>query len=102
MNKLRLALGDSPDQPVYVETIPRQGYSFIGRVSPVAVDAAPHKEAVARPCTEPAAMAINPSTDATGMSMPKSTKWFVAGVAALVFAGMLFGAAAVMYFHRIG
>jgi len=32
VNKLRLALGDSPDQPMYVETIPRQGYSFVGTV----------------------------------------------------------------------
>jgi hypothetical protein len=29
---LRLALGDSPDQPVYIETIPRHGYCFVGRV----------------------------------------------------------------------
>src|SRR5215831_6199185 len=33
VNKLRLALGDSPDKPIYVETIPRQGYSFVGTVS---------------------------------------------------------------------
>jgi DNA-binding winged helix-turn-helix (wHTH) protein len=32
VNKLRLALGDSPDQPMYVETIPRQGYCFLGNV----------------------------------------------------------------------
>jgi DNA-binding winged helix-turn-helix (wHTH) protein len=30
VNKLRLALGDSPDQPIYVETVPRQGYCFVG------------------------------------------------------------------------
>jgi DNA-binding winged helix-turn-helix (wHTH) protein len=29
MNKLRQALGDSPEHPVYVETIPRRGYCFI-------------------------------------------------------------------------
>jgi DNA-binding winged helix-turn-helix (wHTH) protein len=29
VNKLRLALGDSSDQPMYVETIPRQGYCFV-------------------------------------------------------------------------
>ena len=29
VNKLRLALGDSPDQPIYVETVPRQGYCFV-------------------------------------------------------------------------
>src|SRR6266481_8928957 len=29
VNKLRQVLGDSPDQPVFVETNPRKGYSFI-------------------------------------------------------------------------
>src|SRR5579863_5856880 len=32
VNKLRLVLGDSPDQPAYIETIPRLGYCFIGSV----------------------------------------------------------------------
>jgi DNA-binding winged helix-turn-helix (wHTH) protein len=32
INKLRLALGDSPEKPMYVETIPRQGYCFLGTV----------------------------------------------------------------------
>src|SRR5258708_14102451 len=32
VNKLRLALGDSPEKPMYVETIPRQGYCFLGAV----------------------------------------------------------------------
>jgi DNA-binding winged helix-turn-helix (wHTH) protein len=32
VNKLRLALGDSPGKPIYVETIPRQGYCFVGNV----------------------------------------------------------------------
>src|SRR2546427_4488154 len=29
VNKLRLALGDSSDKPLYVETIPRKGYSLL-------------------------------------------------------------------------
>jgi DNA-binding winged helix-turn-helix (wHTH) protein len=32
VNKLRLALEDSPEKPMYVETIPRQGYCFLGTV----------------------------------------------------------------------
>ena len=32
INKLRLLLGDSPEHPVYIETIPRRGYSFIAQV----------------------------------------------------------------------
>jgi DNA-binding winged helix-turn-helix (wHTH) protein len=32
MNKLRQVLGDSPDSPAYIETIPRRGYSFLASV----------------------------------------------------------------------
>ena len=32
VNKLRLALGDSTEKPMYVQTIPRQGYCFLGTV----------------------------------------------------------------------
>jgi DNA-binding winged helix-turn-helix (wHTH) protein len=32
INKLRQALGDSPESPVYIETIPRRGYSFLAAV----------------------------------------------------------------------
>src|SRR6516164_10753444 len=30
VNKLRQALGESTDKPIYIETVPRKGYSFIG------------------------------------------------------------------------
>src|SRR5260370_22230143 len=32
MNKLRQVLGDSPETPRYIETMPRRGYSFIAVV----------------------------------------------------------------------
>ena len=32
VKKLRYALGDSPDKPVFIETIPRRGYRFIASV----------------------------------------------------------------------
>ena len=32
--KLREALGDSADAPLYIETIPKRGYRFIAPVSP--------------------------------------------------------------------
>src|SRR5215471_2563228 len=32
VNKLRLTLGDSPEKPMYVETIPRKGYCLLGNV----------------------------------------------------------------------
>jgi TolB-like protein/Flp pilus assembly protein TadD len=34
VTKLRDALGDDPDKPLYVETIPKRGYRFIGPVEP--------------------------------------------------------------------
>ena len=30
VKKLRLALGDSTENPIFIETIPRRGYRFIG------------------------------------------------------------------------
>src|SRR5688572_12866 len=33
MRKLRVALGDGTDTPKYIETVPRQGYRFIGKLS---------------------------------------------------------------------
>jgi DNA-binding winged helix-turn-helix (wHTH) protein len=44
INKLRQVLGDSPENPVYVETIPRRGYSFIASVEFSSVPAAPPAE----------------------------------------------------------
>jgi DNA-binding winged helix-turn-helix (wHTH) protein len=32
MNKLRQVLGDSPESPRYIETMPRRGYSFVAAV----------------------------------------------------------------------
>src|SRR5947209_13750146 len=40
VNKLRQALGDSSDQPLYIETIPRKGYCLL--VQPEVSDKSPH------------------------------------------------------------
>ena len=34
VNKIREALGDSADNPRYIETLPKRGYRFIGKLSP--------------------------------------------------------------------
>ena len=36
--KLRAALGDSAEKPSYIETVPRRGYRFVGRLDGVSVD----------------------------------------------------------------
>jgi len=39
VRKVRIALGDDADRPRYIETIPRRGYRFIGRIVSQADDA---------------------------------------------------------------
>jgi len=34
VNKIREALGDAADNPRYIETLPKRGYRFIGKISP--------------------------------------------------------------------
>ena len=48
LNKLRQALGDSADNPIFIQTIPRRGYCFIAPVSPAGQQsAAPEKNPAA-------------------------------------------------------
>jgi DNA-binding winged helix-turn-helix (wHTH) protein len=99
VNKLRQVLSDSPDRPTLVETIPRKGYRFLAEV-----------EYVHRPVTPPAPQPEGPS-HATAVHEPPEGKassfrtailsrCFDAGVVTLVIAGMLFGAALVLYAHH--
>ena len=50
VNKLREALGDSAENPKYIETLPKRGYRFIGKIepdAPVALPALESKETAA-------------------------------------------------------
>jgi TolB-like protein/DNA-binding winged helix-turn-helix (wHTH) protein/Tfp pilus assembly protein PilF len=47
MNKLREVLGDSADNPRFVETVPRRGYRFIAPVARIARSATASREAAA-------------------------------------------------------
>src|SRR6202035_2376502 len=82
MNKLRLVLGDSPEAPTYIETIPRRGYSFIAAVefSDVAVE----------PSSEVAKAALGRRSEANGSGAFWSNERVrgVAHAATLLFAGM--------------
>lgn len=54
VRRLRTALGDHAEKPAFIETIPRRGYRFIGRVAPPA-DAPPLIRAAEAPSVAPAA-----------------------------------------------
>jgi len=89
VNKLRQVLGDSPEQPTFVETIPRKGYSFAGRVDYV--------ERVDLALGNPARIKGN---KIAFFGFDYSWKWLTVTMVALVIAGMLFGAAVVLYENR--
>ena len=99
VNKLRQVLGDSPEQPTFVETIPRQGYCFVARVR--YTDQAPQLT-VARK-SESASSAIPGDTSEVHLSFfsgVAASTWFRASAVALVVAGMLLGAAITLFSHR--
>jgi DNA-binding winged helix-turn-helix (wHTH) protein len=83
VNKLRLALGDSSDKPIYIETIPRKGYCLLVRPE---ISAAP--DIITGAVSEPRASTAKFSDDAK----PNGAMWKVAMIVGLLLAGILVGA----------
>jgi len=105
VNKLRLVLGDSTEQPVYVETVPRVGYSFIAKVE--YRHQPPAREIAAAGMAEVSGTASKSATGPRGWKavlarIAGSQTWFTIGVVALVLAGMLLGSAIVILAGRAG
>ena len=103
VNKLRQILGDSNEQSIYVQTIPRRGYSFIGAVEFL------DRPEIAGAAAEEAAGEENPlQSNASPSAAARSSLfaphrapvWFTAGVIALVIAAMLLGAAIMLFSYR--
>jgi DNA-binding winged helix-turn-helix (wHTH) protein len=86
VNKLRQALGDSSEKPLYIETIPRKGYCLIVQPEfadiPVAVAAA-----------VPQANGVNGKPHAENTTSAKTDLWITLGIIGLILGGMLLGAA---------
>ncbi len=85
VNKLRQALGDSSDKPLYIETIPRRGYCLV--VRPEFAD------------VPMAVLAVAPANGVNGKPQMESAKsantdiWMTLGIIGLILGGMLLGAA---------
>jgi DNA-binding winged helix-turn-helix (wHTH) protein len=100
VNKLRQVLGDSPERPAFVETIPRKGYTFIAAVESV------EKPPAAEPGTAVTSRTSSPEKQQVALNarqiieMAKSSGWFTAGVISLLIAAILFGAAMVLFANR--
>ena len=99
VNKLRQVLGDSPDQPAFVDTIPRKGYSFVAKIE--YTDRPPTSQVSHMDESMPATSAAEHAADKPSFFRTALlSRWFTAGIVTLVIASMLFGAALVLYAHR--
>lgn len=84
VNKLRQILGDSTDKPVYIETIPRKGYSFL--LDPeFATQPFPQADVSSN-------NGISQEQKTVAPSGGKSDRWLTFGIIALILAGILLGA----------
>jgi DNA-binding winged helix-turn-helix (wHTH) protein len=79
-NKLRQALGDSSDHPLYIETVHGKGYYLI--VPPVFADTP----------LPPALVPVDARAIEKGSPAMRSNFWITLGAIALIIAGMLLGA----------
>ncbi len=96
VNKLRQTLGDSTDQPAFIETIPRRGYCFIARTeySNQSLEKSERSEhGHPSPSFESAAEPVAPSRKTFSQDLQQSASYAI-GVAALLIAGILLGAIA--------
>ena len=104
VNKLRLTLGDSHEKPLYVETIPRKGYCFLGSVergnellktSGVLTIAA--EDAVEGLSAQPEASSVTARKISSGRFATLFTNGWGA---AIFFCGVLIGVAIALLMHR--
>lgn len=100
VNKLRLVLGDSPDHPVFVETVPRRGYSFIAKVEFVNALSKENLK-VEEPVPLPPRRIEEGPSKLPFSDAQQSKMWLTLGVLTLLVVGILFGAAIAVYAHRV-
>jgi len=85
VNKLRLALGDSSDKPIYIETIPRRGYCLLIRPE---ISATPRIFTAS--ISKPGEL---PEKHSEGSEARRNAAmWNVAAIIGLLLAGILLGA----------
>src|SRR6266446_8910763 len=65
VNKLRQVLGDSPDQPAFVDTIPRKGYCFVAKVEYADQAVAPQTPPAPKPAGLSSVAALWERTEST-------------------------------------
>jgi TolB-like protein/DNA-binding winged helix-turn-helix (wHTH) protein/Flp pilus assembly protein TadD len=97
INKLREALGDSAENPRFVETVARQGYRFLADVREIDETPVPtNPPAIPVVLPEAKSLQDGESPARADGRFPTRLVWLVAGVAALVIAA----AALLLFIHK--
>jgi DNA-binding winged helix-turn-helix (wHTH) protein/Tol biopolymer transport system component len=96
VNKIRDALGDSADNPKYIETLPKRGYRFIGKIKPnppvdIKVTEQQRPQGASEP--RPALEAITPAA-ANAPAAPLRRNWVAISAGALALILLAAGAVA--------
>src|SRR4051812_36026674 len=91
INKLRDALGDSPSDPRYIETLARRGYRFIGKIDAATANAAAEPEPT---------IVVRPRMDDD--DLPRAPRGLARGLFALIqFAYLVFYIVALALLDRL-
>jgi TolB-like protein/DNA-binding winged helix-turn-helix (wHTH) protein/Tfp pilus assembly protein PilF len=89
VNRLRDALGDSAENPRFIETLPKRGYRFLAPVTVVGSEPSVPSKPPAEPAqATPSPPAPLPSTHSLQISVPSRVVLLVAGAAFLVALGV--------------
>ncbi len=95
VRKLRVALDDVGDTPRYIETLPRKGYRFIGKLDVPATEPSPGVPAIEPPSPAASTPAAEPvPVDATPVATPAKSRrtylYVAVGLAVVLLAGSSF------------
>jgi eukaryotic-like serine/threonine-protein kinase len=105
VNKIREALGDAADNPRYIETLPKRGYRFIGKIKPNAPVEIKVAELLRSPGSSeprPALEALPTTAPSPGPSTtaPPRVKWLTISLAAFALILLTAGTVAWLRFKR--
>ena len=95
--RLRQALGDSAERPTFIETVPRKGYRFVGKVLPLPGNEPPPSGSFPMPVYRPDSDPRIPAARSAARPRPRSRGPVLALAAGLAMAG---GAAGLWFLAR--
>lgn len=97
VNRLRTALGDTAENPRFIQTVPRKGYRFVAPVEVLYAAAPPARASRAEPLTS-----ASGDPPAPTVARAPAARWTRASVAAVVVTAALLAGGAVWWTRAVG